>query len=191
MLRVPGALLGALATYTKIAWWGLVAPRVSEKRPLVVMQAVILSHDGILLSLRSDLQGWELPGGTLEEGEGFEEGLLREVREETGLEVEVERHVGDYVRTGFRPHTARVYLCHPIGGELQLSWESLELRHFDPARLPETLFPWYLAPIEDALGVDAGPVVSTESQGLREIWAGIRIDLRMRLGGSSDRSGGI
>ena len=191
MLRLSGALASAFAMYLKIAWWGLVAPRVSEKRPLVVMQAVILSHDGILLSLRSDLQGWELPGGTLEEGEGFEEGLLREVREETGLEVEVERHVGDYVRTGFRPHTAKVYLCRPIRGELQLSWESLELRHFDPARLPETLFPWYRAPIEDALRAEAGPVVTTESQGLREIWAGMRIDLRMRLRGNSKTAGGI
>jgi len=177
--------------YAKIAWWGMVAPRVSEKRPLVVLQAVILSDEGILLSLRSDLQGWELPGGTLEEGETFEEGLLREVREETGLEVEIERHVGDYVRTGFRPHTAKVYLCRPVGGELQSSWESLELRHFDPVRLPEALFPWYLAPIEDALKTDAGPVATTESQGMREIWAGMRIDLRMRLRGSSDRGRGI
>ena len=163
MLRRLGLLLQALASYARIAWWGLVAPHTTEKRPLVVLQAVLLSPEGrVLLGVRSDLLGWELPGGTLEPGEGPEEALRREIREETGLEIEVERHVGDYVRRGFRPHTARVYRCSPRGGTLHpgAGGEVLELPWFEPGALP---------------------VQRDEHQGLRAVLAGMHIDLRMRM----------
>ena len=62
------ALAGAIRVYAKLAWWGLISPRTSESKPLVVLQGVIVGEQGILLSIRSDLRGWELPGGTHEEG---------------------------------------------------------------------------------------------------------------------------
>jgi 8-oxo-dGTP diphosphatase len=47
-------------------------------------------HDGALLVLRQPhREGWSLPGGLLDRGEGPAEGVQRELREETGLEVEV------------------------------------------------------------------------------------------------------
>ena len=109
-----------MATYAKTAWWGLVAPRLYEEGPLIVLQGVILRmHEGehqVLLSVRRDVRGWELPGGQLNPGESHEAAARREVWEETGLRVSVERHVGDYVRSGFRPHTARVYVCRVESG---------------------------------------------------------------------------
>jgi len=174
------AIASALRVYLKIGWWGLVSPRVSESQQLIVLQAVIEGEDGILLAIRSDLRGWELPGGTLEAGESFEEGLLREVREETGLEVAVERHVGDWVRTGFRPHCARVYRCRVAGGRLRTSKETLELRFFDPVDLPDTLFPWFREPIREALDSDGPAVERHEVQGLSSILSAMRIDLRER-----------
>ncbi len=179
MLRVAASLLGALFTYCKIGWWGLVTPRLTL--PLVVAQAVIRSEKGLLLAVRSDLRGWELPGGAVEPGESPEDAVCREVLEETGLEVSIERFVGDYIRTGFGPHTAKVYRCRVVGGALQRNWETLELRWFDTGHLPETLFPWFRDPIQDAEVIRAGPVVIDEEQGVREILAAIRIDLRMRV----------
>ena len=94
-------LLRMLPIYAKLAWWGLVSPH-RERCPLVVHQGVVLDVDRVLLSVRSDLCGWELPGGNPDPGESGEATLRREILEETGVEVEVERRVGDYVRRGFR-----------------------------------------------------------------------------------------
>ena len=176
-----------LPTYVRIAWWGLVSPRVGEREPLVVVQAVIGSGGRLLLAVRRDLRGWELPGGNLRRGEGEEAALLREVREETGLRVEIVRRVGDYVRTGFRPHKARVYACRVLDGALQPSRETPVVRWFAPAALPDTLFPWYRTPISDWLAGTPEPVARTEHQGARAVLHGMWIDVRMRVSG--DRAG--
>lgn len=170
------------ASYAKIAWWGLASPRLSEREPLVVVQAVIRSEQGVLLSVRSDLRGFELPGGNLRPGEDERDALRREIREETGLEVDLERLTGEYVRTGFRPHTARVYLCRPRSGCLRPSRETPVVRWFLPDALPDTLFPWYRAPIQDALAAGDEPVRRREHQGPGAVLAGMAIDLRMRAG---------
>ena len=180
-------LLPVLPRYARLAWWGLVSPRWGDRETLRVLQAVVQSASGVLLSVRSDLRGWELPGGNPRPGESDEAALRREVREETGLAVEPLRRVGDYVRTGFRPHTARVYLCRVAGGRLRPSRETPRLRWFEPRALPTTLFPWYRAPIEDALAPPAAPVLRREFQGVRRVLQGMAIDLRMRV--SNDRAG--
>ncbi|MBW1683445.1 MAG: NUDIX domain-containing protein [Deltaproteobacteria bacterium] len=184
---MSGRLAGILPVYARLAWWGLVSPRRRARAPLVVVHGVILSERGVLLSVRSDLRGWELPGGNAEPGEPGEAALRREILEETGLEVAVERRVGDYVRTGFAPHTARAYRCRPVGGELRPSSETPLVRWFPSDAVPDTLFPWYRAPLADALAELPEPVTRHEHWGAAAIWAGMRIDLRMRL--SKHRAG--
>ncbi len=186
------ATLREVAThYVQTAWWGLIEPRRRGARPLMVLQGVI-TREGpggveVLLAVRSDLRGWELPGGTLEPGEAFEEAMAREAREETGLEVRVAAHVGDYVRTGFRPHTARVYRCEVVAGDLRPSDETPLLRWFPLDRVPDTLFPWYRVPLHDALSGPTAPLERHDFQGVGAILAAMRIDLAMRL--SNDRAG--
>jgi ADP-ribose pyrophosphatase YjhB (NUDIX family) len=175
-------LAGLAPAYARIAWWGLVGPRL-EGEPLLVVQAAVLGPQGILLSMRSDLWGWELPGGNLRPGEAPEAALRREVREETGLDVELEKPVGDYVRTGFRPHRARVYRCRAVGGALAPSEETPRVAWFPTEALPDTLFAWYRAPIEDALARQSEPVERHDHQGLSTILDAARIDLRTRWRG--------
>lgn len=175
-------LLGALPSYAQTAWWGIVGPRL-EREPLQVMQAVVIGDEGLLLTVRSDLRGWELPGGNAHAGETPEQALRREVLEETGITVETVRYVGDYVRTGFRPHRAHVWLCRPLAGMPTPSPETLRVAWHAGDALPKTLFPWYLEPIADALAKHADPVERHDHQGLRAILAGMRIDLRMRWRG--------
>jgi 8-oxo-dGTP pyrophosphatase MutT (NUDIX family) len=152
-----------------------------------VVQAVILREGRVLLAVRSDLRGWELPGGAKQPGESDAAALAREVREETGLEVEILRHVGDYQRSGFRPHLARVFACRVLGGVERPSPETPRLGWFDPAGPPATLFPWYRAPLADALAGHDAPVSRREHQGIGHVLAGLAIDLRMRISDDSAR----
>ena len=180
-------LLRMLPIYANVAWWGLVLPR-RERWPLVVHQGVVLDGAHVLLSVRSDLCGWELPGGNPDPGESGEETLRREILEETGVRVEVEGRVGDYVRRGFRPHTARVWRCRSVAGVPRPSPETPLVRWFPLDAIPDTLFPWYRGPLADAIAARPAPVERHERWGLREILQGFWIDLRMRL--TANRSGG-
>jgi 8-oxo-dGTP diphosphatase len=65
--------------------------RAFPERPVVSVGAVVVNGDRVLLIKRGQppLQGqWSLPGGVVEIGETLREAVVREVREETGLEVE-------------------------------------------------------------------------------------------------------
>lgn len=180
-MSAVGRFLGLVPSYAKIAWWGMIAPRVRGGGPLIVSQAVVVDEGRVLLSVRADLRGWELPGGNVEPGESEEECLRREVLEETGFAVVVERHVGDYVRSGLLPHVARVYRCRVAGGSLRPSHETPRVRWFAPDEIPGTLLPWYREPLADALADAREPVLRRERQGLGAVLESAWIDLKMRL----------
>jgi len=172
--------VGLLWSYVRIAWWGTIGARFLERKRLHIVQAVILDEGKVLLSVRNDLWGWELPGGTVEAGEREVEALQREIREETGLEIVVDGRVGRYDRTGFRPHVATIFRCRVEGGTPRVSPESLALRWFPCDALPSTLFSWCRAPLTDAV---AGyeDVERHEFQGRAEILGAMKNDWQMRF----------
>ena len=104
--------------------------------PKVGSDAAIFNEKGeILLMDRVDGSGWCLPCGWVEPNERPIDAVVREVREETGLEVEVTQLVGVFTRMPSEhhgPHTmiAVVHLCEVVGGELTLSHEGLDLRYW-------------------------------------------------------------
>lgn len=96
---------------------------------------------------------WDVPGGFLEPGEHPEAGVLREVREETGLIVAVERLVGVYMDTygGEHDHILNFYYaCRVTGGSACADDDVDELAWFAPADLPaDTAFPSSQAALRD------------------------------------------
>jgi ADP-ribose pyrophosphatase YjhB (NUDIX family) len=112
--------------------------------PKVGVNAVIADGAGrILLEKRSDDHTWGLPGGWAEPGLSPEANVVREVREETGLVVEVTGLLGVFTRLpgGGSPHTSYhlLYGCRVTGGALLLSPESDELAW----RTPRTVDAWH------------------------------------------------
>lgn len=106
----------------------------------VVPAAVGCITDGegrILLEHRVDNDLWALPGGTHDFGESIVETVVREVREETGLDVEVTRlvglytdpkHVIAYTDGEVRQQFTLAFECRVVGGTLEKDSESQELR---------------------------------------------------------------
>ena len=82
--------------------------------------AAVLRDGRVLASRRTEpprLAGyWEFPGGKVEPGEGDHEALVRELREELQVEVEVGDRLGDDLPIGATA-VLRVYLCRLLDGE--------------------------------------------------------------------------
>lgn len=131
--------------------------------PLLGAIAVIFDADGrVLLSERADGRGWNLPAGYVDATEGPDEAAIRETREETGLEVKVDRLVGVYTwdrtyRGSARCLVTTASLCHVVGGALTLTKEALQHGWFDPGALPAPMASRYhVAILQDALAMRAG-----------------------------------
>lgn len=115
----------------------------------------------VLLIRRGDNGQWSLPGGMLEPGEQLDACLVREVWEETGLEVQPLRLVGIYsdpsetlvtYPNGDRVHfVTATFECRAVGGALRADGdESLEVGYFPADALPEPLLPAHRIRVEDA-----------------------------------------
>jgi ADP-ribose pyrophosphatase YjhB (NUDIX family) len=111
--------------------------REFPETPLVGVGAVVVDHDRVLLVRRGHepLKGqWSLPGGLLEVGEALTAGVVREVREETGLTVatvELVELLDRIHRDGERVRYHYViadYLCRVVGGELKAASDADAVR---------------------------------------------------------------
>lgn len=136
------------------------ASKATQLRPAVA--AIITDAEGkILLQRRSDNGLWGLPGGSVEIGESVCQAILREVREETGLTVEVLRLIGVYSDPRFQivrypddnvvHYISILFGCRILGGTLTLCDETLDLRFFASSALPSDLVPMHRIRIEDAV----------------------------------------
>ena len=88
----------------------------------VSVAGLVSNDNGEILLINSPRRGWEYPGGMVEPGETFQDALIREIKEEAGVDVEITGFIGlcknvekDVVNIDFA--------CRYLGGELTTSSE--------------------------------------------------------------------
>ena len=122
----------------------------TPKHSVSVAGVVVDPAGRVLVIQRRDNGHWEPPGGVLELGETFDEGARREIVEETGILVEVERLTGAYKNI---PHgiVALVFRCRPVGGKLSTTDESVSVKWVDSEEALSLMTPAYAIRVADAL----------------------------------------
>ncbi|PYQ86500.1 MAG: NUDIX hydrolase [Acidobacteria bacterium] len=118
-------------------------------RPIVGVGAVIIEGNRVLLVRRANepLKGeWSIPGGAVEIGETLEVAIAREVREETGLEIDVGPMVDVLDRIRFDPagrlmfHYVLIdFVCRPTGGTLACATDAAEAMWTPLMDLPQLI----------------------------------------------------
>jgi len=112
----------------------------------------------VLLCHLRDIDAWNLPGGGIERGELPTEAVLREVMEETGLEVSIERFLGVYGKVDDLDELVFSFLCRVTGGQLKRSDETDDIRYFDIESIPPNTSPRHVERIREALSQPSEPV---------------------------------
>lgn len=136
------------------------AVHVVTARHRIGVAAVVLDNDGRVLLLKHvfhPVAPWGLPGGWLARGESPAAGVLRELKEETGLTA-VLGPVIHMTREARPAHVGIAYLAHTVSGRLRLSPEIIEAAWYQPDVLPAPMLPF----VRHAI---AAAVTSGESTG--------------------------
>lgn len=105
---------------------------------IVAVGGFVENENGELLIVKTQHGGWVYPGGQVEVGENLVDALIREIKEESGIDVTVSHLIGIYSNTGIHKWHDGVtdvptkvmldFVCKPIGGELCTSEETSESR---------------------------------------------------------------
>jgi 8-oxo-dGTP diphosphatase len=121
----------------------------TPKHSVSVAGIVVDDQNRVLLIQRRDNGHWEPPGGVLELDETLEEGVKREVLEETGVHVEVDRLTGVYknLRRGI---VALVFRCAPSAGRPQETAESATVKWVDLSDIDSMMSEAYAVRATDA-----------------------------------------
>lgn len=105
------------------------------KNPSLTVDAVIVCEDDsiVLIKRKKDPYrgSWALPGGFVEYGERVENAVVREVMEETGLEIDLKQIVGVYSdpKRDPRGHTVTIcYIAFKTGGKLKADTDACEVK---------------------------------------------------------------
>jgi 8-oxo-dGTP diphosphatase len=130
-----------------------------DARQVIGVAAVVLDGNERILLIKTAKAGWELPGGQVENGEDFIAALKREVREETGCEIEAGRLTGVTLNIETHSVTILTFLCQYAAGDPSPGDDTIDAGWFDrESAISLITHPVELVRLQDALG-DAKGVV--------------------------------
>lgn len=126
-----------------------------EQEIIIALKGIIVYKGKVLIIKRSDYDEvftgiWEIPGGRLQFDEKLESALIREVIEEVGIEITIERLFYAYTfMTGLtRQFVVLTYLCKTEQDNVTLSNEHTEYLWASKAELKQNLWPTILSYFE-------------------------------------------
>jgi 8-oxo-dGTP diphosphatase len=103
---------------------------------IVAVGGIVENEHGEVLLVKTHHGGWVFPGGQVEIGGNLEDALIREVKEESGIDISVASLIGVYSNTGVHKWYDGVtdvptklmldFVCKSLGGELAISDETSE-----------------------------------------------------------------
>lgn len=124
---------------------------IEAPRHIVAASALVRNNIGQILLVRTRRRGWEIPGGQIEIGESLIGGLKREVREESGVQVEIGRLAA--LRSNLT--SSIVIFCFEaryLAGELRPSEETPQVKWVSAARALDMIsHPAILQSLQDML----------------------------------------
>ena len=125
-----------------------------EKNHFVSVAGLVTDETGRVLLVKSPRRGWEFPGGMVEPGETLTTALIREIKEESGVDAEIVGFVG--ICKNIQKDTVNIdFRCRYVGGELQTSDESVDVKWVMPDEAREMVtFPLYKKRLGNMLAYD-------------------------------------
>ena len=98
-----------------------------EYTHFVSVAGLVYNDKDEILLLESPIRGWEYPGGMVEPGETLQDALIREIKEETGVDIEITGFIG--ICKNIQKDVVNIdFACRYLGGELATSDESLHVK---------------------------------------------------------------
>lgn len=105
----------------------------------------------VLLIKRKDVPIWVLPGGGIDPEETAEAAIIREIQEETGFLVQIERKCAEYTPINRLAAFTSVFICHIQEGQASLSSETADIQFHSLSALPSTFFDIHYDWLKEAL----------------------------------------
>jgi 8-oxo-dGTP diphosphatase len=113
---------------------------MAQLHKIVVAAFVFIRKGETILLVKQSYgeQYWSLPGGVMEDGESIDQAAIREVKEETGLDIRLGKLIGVYSKPG-EGALALTFEGFIEGSELEADNEAIDVRYFPLTHLPDNI----------------------------------------------------